>query len=152
MNCKKETKRHIWKVRFYLLKIIYLLFIRALKHDKSKLKDPEFSVFNKYTRLLKTVTYGSEKYHQYLKLMQPALKHHYNHNRHHPEHYDNGLNDMNLIDIIEMFVDWKAASLRHKDGNIYKSIDINKDRFKYEHQLELIFLNTAKIFNKKENK
>lgn len=30
---------------------------------------------------------------------------------------------MNLIDIVEMFCDWKAASERQLDGNLLKSIE-----------------------------
>jgi len=43
----------------------------------------------------------------------------------------------------EMFFDWKAATERHNDGNIFKSIKINQDRFKYSDQLADIFTNTA---------
>lgn len=42
-----------------------------------------------------------------------------------------------------MFFDWKAAGERHADGNIYKSIEINKDRFKLSEQTVDIFKNTA---------
>lgn len=42
-----------------------------------------------------------------------------------------------------MFFDWKAAGERHKDGNILKSIEINKDRFGMSEQLVDIFKNTA---------
>jgi hypothetical protein len=37
--------------------------------------------------------------------MAPALKHHYENNRHHPEHFKNNIDDMNLIDLIEMLCD-----------------------------------------------
>jgi hypothetical protein len=50
---------------------------------------------------------------------------------------------MDLYDIIEMFLDWKAATERHADGDILKSIEINKGRFKMSEQLYEIFLNTA---------
>ena len=54
---------------------------------------------------------------------------------------------MNLIDIIEMLCDWKAATMRHNDGNIYKSIDLNQKRFKYSNELKDIFINTAKYLD-----
>jgi hypothetical protein len=53
---------------------------------------------------------------------------------------------MDLIDLLEMFCDWKAASERHANGNIYKSIKINKQRFNISDQLEQIFINTAKRY------
>jgi hypothetical protein len=57
------------------------------------------------------------------------------------------LNGMDLFDIFEMFFDWKAACERHNDGNIYKSIAINKERFKISDQLTEILINTAKMMN-----
>jgi hypothetical protein len=42
-----------------------------------------------------------------------------------------------------MFCDWKAATLRHKDGDIIKSIEQNQKRFGYSDELKAIFLNTA---------
>ena len=44
----------------------------------------------------------------------------------------------------EMFFDWKAATERMASGNIHKSIEINKDRFKMDPQVAAIFSNTAK--------
>ena len=49
---------------------------------------------------------------------------------------------MNLIDVIEMFCDWKAATLRHADGDILNSIKINKKRFGMSEQLCQILINT----------
>lgn len=42
-----------------------------------------------------------------------------------------------------MFIDWKAATERHADGDIIKSIEINKNRFKISDQLIKILLNTV---------
>ena len=75
--------------------------------------------------------------------MKPALDHHYENNRHHPEHFKNGIKDMTLIDLIEMFCDWKTSSERHESGSILSSIDINKERFGYSEELASILLNTA---------
>ena len=54
---------------------------------------------------------------------------------------------MNLVDIVEMICDWKAATLRHNDGNLLKSIETNARRFGYDDQLKQIFINTAKMFD-----
>ncbi len=59
------------------------------------------------------------------------------------EDIDNGINGMTLIDLIEMFCDWKAASERHTDGNIFKSIEINSKRFNINDQLKNILIKTA---------
>lgn len=51
---------------------------------------------------------------------------------------------MDLLDLIEMLCDWKAASERHNDGNIRKSIEHNGVRFNMSSQLIRICENTAK--------
>ena len=99
--------------------------------------------------------------------MKVALDHHYGRNRHHPEHFNtekltwrkyftsifklikrgrktSSLNQMDLIDITEMLMDWWAASKRHEDGDIFKSIEINQNRFGYSADVKHIFINTIK--------
>jgi hypothetical protein len=72
-----------------------------------------------------------------------AREHHYSKNRHHPEFHKEGIDGMDLFDLIEMLVDWKAATERNKNGNIRKSIDINTERFKISPQLKKILENTV---------
>lgn len=83
--------------------------------------------------------------------MKSALDHHYASNRHHPEHFVNGINDMTLVDIIEMLCDWKASTLRHNDGNLLKSIETNAERFNMDGQLKQILLNTARMIDEQED-
>ena len=52
------------------------------------------------------------------------------------------INKMNLFDLLEMFIDWTAASQRHADGDINRSIEINTDRFALSPQLIEVFKNT----------
>jgi len=138
------TMRHIERVRNLINNVIRKLMDRQEKHDQSKLEDPEVSLFTEHTKTLSGLTYGSAEYKTALEQLAPALKHHYANNRHHPEHHKNGVDDMNLLDLIEMFCDWKAASERHTDGNILKSIEHNADRFSMSPQLVKVFENTAK--------
>jgi Family of unknown function (DUF5662) len=73
-----------------------------------------------------------------------ALDHHYLQNTHHPEHYQNGIDGMSLLDLVEMLIDWKAASERHPEGmNIARSIEVSSRRFSIGEQLKQILLNTA---------
>ncbi len=139
----KDTYDHIRNVRNLLNRIIRELQIRLYNHDASKLENPEKEIFDIYTPKLEGTTYGSDEYHKNITEMKIALDHHYANNRHHPEYFDNGIEDMNLIDLIEMVCDWKAASLRHADGDIRKSIDLNEKRFKYSQELNSIFNNTV---------
>lgn len=140
---REETKKHILKVAYRLSHMIAILSGRLLSHDKTKLEDPEFPIFVEYTPKLKDTTYGSDEYKGYLKGMKVALDHHYKAARHHPEHFTNGVNDMDLIDITEMFCDWWAATERHADGDIMTSIDKNKERFGLSNQLCKILKNTV---------
>jgi len=141
-HAKVETEKHIDQVRTRLLWVAYQLILRSAVHDKTKLEDPELATFAEVTPKLLKMTYGSEEYMQTLAQMKPALEHHYAHNSHHPEHYPNGVDGMDLLDLIEMFCDWKAATLRHADGSLEKSIEVNKKRFGLSDQLCNIFRNT----------
>lgn len=55
-----------------------------------------------------------------------------------------GILGMSLLDVLEMLIDWKAATLRHADGDIIKSIELNQRRFGYSDDLKSILLNTIK--------
>lgn len=143
-----DTFRHIERVRNLLNNCISDLMIRGQKHDQSKLDSPEVELFTEYTPKLSSCTYDSDEYKAMKKAMKPALDHHYANNPHHPEHHKNGVDDMNLIDIVEMLCDWKAASERHNDGNIRKSIEINANRFNISPQLVRIMENTVDLLSK----
>lgn len=139
-----DTYKHKQEVSKLINFAIKRLLDRSLRHDDSKLDGKEKEIFDKYTPKLKNTTYGSDEYKQYLKEMQEGLKLHYGHNQHHPEHHGNGIKDMTLFDILEACCDWLAATKRHADGDIRKSIEINQERFGYSGDLKQIFLNTIK--------
>lgn len=139
-----HTMRHIERVRNLLDQCVEELLKRGREHDQCKLESPEVELFTEVTPQLSALTYGSPEYNAMLEKLKPALTHHYSRSRHHPEHFKAGINDMTLIDILEMLCDWKAASERHNDGNIRKSIEINSDRFEIGPQLTKILENTAK--------
>lgn len=139
-----ETTKHIHKVREHLYKCIQLLDERARNHDLSKLESPEAEIFGEFTPELAKVEYGTPEYSALLEKVKPAIEHHYANNRHHPEYHRDGINDMNLIDLIELLCDWKAATERNKNGNIRKSLEINAERYGIDEQLTRIFSNTIK--------
>lgn len=143
-DSKVDTLLHIKRVNELLIEASMELLKRATVHDNSKLESPEKEFFDEFTPKLKDSTYGSEEYKEFLKELKVGLDHHYANNSHHPEHYENGVDGFDLFDLIEMFFDWKAATERHKDGSIKRSIEINKGRFKLSEQLESILINTAK--------
>jgi hypothetical protein len=138
-----KTLRHMETVRNYLNVCIRELLTRGEQHDQSKLEPPEVEAYDVITDLLRGLTYGSPEYRAVLKAQQPAIQHHYQTYRHHPEHFANGVDGMTLIDLLEMVCDWKAATLRHADGDLYQSLTINQQRFGLAPQTVQILHNTV---------
>lgn len=129
------------------------LMRRADKHDESKLHSPEkekFDFVGTHQHLGKH-EYGSPEYNKSLEYLGDALKHHYDNNDHHPEHFANGVDGMNLMQLCEMFFDWNAAAKRNKGGNIFESLKKNKDRFHLSDQLYNVLKNTAEAITGGKN-
>jgi hypothetical protein len=137
-----DTRKHSDRVRQLLSFVSYELTARGRSHDASKMREPELSIFNEFTPKLKTSTFGSEEYKGHLAAMGEGLVHHYAHNSHHPEHFPEGVDGMTLIDLLEMLMDWKAATERHDNGDISRSIRLNAERFHMAPQLVKILDNT----------
>lgn len=143
-DSRPDTLAHIKRV-YELVRVVRdALLMRASIHDDTKLVEPEVSLFDEWTPKLKALEYGSDEYMAALAALKPALDHHYAAHSHHPEHFENGINGMSLLDLIEMFCDWKAAGERHATGNFAESLEINRERFKMSDQLAEIFENTRK--------
>lgn len=145
-DSKNDTMEHIYRVRHYMKQITEDLETKAMMHDASKLEEPEKGYFDRETPKLAGLVYGSKEYSDSIKAIKPALEHHYANNSHHPQYYgEKGISGMTLMDLCEMFADWKASGERGKDGNIYKSIEINKMRkaMNMSEQVAEIFVNTA---------
>ena len=142
-DSRPETYEHIGVVRSLLGKAIKELLDRADGHDASKLVDPERATFDEFTPKLRDSTYGSEEYRGFLRDMGDGLRHHYEHNRHHPEWHAAGIEGMNLLDLVEMTCDWIAASRRHADGDVRRSIEVNQERFGYDDQMKRVLHNTV---------
>lgn len=142
-DSRAETQAHIAEVRGLLLGAVNDLLGRAHRHDQSKLHSPEVEIFDRVTPRLAKTTYGSDEYKGYLKSMGPALGHHYRENDHHPEHFENGVHDMSLVQMTEMLCDWIAATRRHDDGDIHRSIEQNAERFGYGPEVKRLLHNTV---------
>ena len=139
-----DTLDHMRKVQRNLNGFLIELLVRSEIHDNSKLESPEKEIFDVVTPKLRSLTYGSDEYKAGIAELGEALAHHYAVNSHHPEHYANGVNGMSLLDVVEMFCDWKAASERHADGDFAKSLGINRKRFEISDQLAEVFENTRR--------
>jgi len=144
IDSRPETYKHIQTVQQNMNRAIQNLMKRSEVHDQSKLNAPELEIFDEYTSKLRGCTYGSKEYEDYREKMKSALDHHYAVNDHHPEHNINGVQGMSLMSLQEMICDWYAATQRHADGDLMKSIEINQKRFGYSDELKQILLNTVK--------
>ena len=134
---------HIADVRNNIGKFVTELAARAEVHDQSKLQSPEREVYAENFKELAKTKYATPEYDALLAKVRPALDHHYANNRHHPEHWPKGINDMDLVDLMEMLADWAASTKKNKNGNIHRSIDVNQARFNMTPQLAQIFTNTV---------
>lgn len=145
-DSREATGHHIEEVRRLLYEVGRDIGVRAIAHDASKLVPPEKEGFDHFTPLLAEMEYDSPEYRQALKDMGPTLEHHYAANDHHPQHFANGIADMDLVQLIEMLVDWVAATKRSPNGDIINSITVNRERFGYGPETERILLNTVHRF------
>ena len=139
----RETLNHVRRVGILMLDAVKDMQDRAVMHDDSKFSSEEFESFAAETPNLKGLTYGSDEYREALRRIKPAIETHYSRNRHHPEFHENGIGDMTLVDLIEMLADWKAATERHADGDLARSIEMNAKRFGYDDNLKRMLRLTA---------
>jgi hypothetical protein len=139
----KDALLHIKKIQHIFANVVIPeLSKRAETHDKSKLESPEKETYDKYIPMLQKVKYGTPEYNSIKdEMAEGGVGHHYSVNRHHPEHFENGIKDMTLFDIMEMFFDWYAASLR-SDSDFEKGIDMNRNRYGISDDLYQVFINT----------
>lgn len=139
------TIAHVARVRELLGSFCVELHRRGEVHDASKFDPIEKGPLDELQALIEKegyVPYGTEESGQQTALLGPMLEHHYAHNSHHPEHYGAaGIAGMDLFDLVEMFVDWKAASERGQESAMNLSYSIEK--YGIEPQLASILRNTA---------
>ena len=128
-DSKEDTLEHIALVRKLLEQVTGDICQRIAVHDASKLQEPEKSMFDEWRPKLDAFEYGTSEYMDAVAGMGTAINHHYEHNSHHPEYYEDGINDMTLLDLLEMLADWKAASMRRNDGNMKTSLEFGVERF-----------------------
>jgi hypothetical protein len=143
-DSRPDTLRHSLRVGELIIQLVTGMLGRATKHDLSKTEPPELAAFDEASSQLGEMEYDSDAYRESLERLGVALEHHYQTNRHHPQHWGSaGISGMTLVDVVEMICDWKAATERMKTGDLARSIEIAKTRFGLSDQLAQIFVNTA---------
>lgn len=130
------------------MKFIQVLQNRSLSHDDSKFGPEEFPVYASMIDEFAKHKFGTDGYIKAKEAISEATKHHFAFNRHHPEYHTNGIDGMDLLDIIEMLADWKAATLNHPDapGDMVKSLDYAVKKYNISPQLATILLNTIERY------
>ena len=141
-DSKSATLEHKSEVKRIGAAFVANLRNRIIVHDKSKLRDPEKKILDIFISKLKGCTYMSDEYKLILQKMDNS--HHYSHNDHHPQFFEDSVKGMSLLSISEMLIDWCAAVRRHADGDIMVSIEKNQERFGYGDELKQILINTVK--------
>lgn len=135
------TWAHRLWVNWYILTFGARLWWRGQTHDLSKYGPYEASV---YARVLPRLRAAEpEEYEEAVDDLGRALKHHYAANSHHPEHYEHGVRQMDLWELVEMWCDWRAAVRGHSGRDLIESIRKAQDRYELDQQLVHLFVNTA---------
>lgn len=119
-----QTVEHIHLVASLLSSASLELTRRALTHDQSKLVLPEVKMFAEITQQLNNVTYGSPEYENCRKKMLGlGLRHHYSHNRHHPEFFEEQPESEELNDYIAIIHRAsRAVDLDESTATIYRKL------------------------------
>ncbi len=143
---KIKTHEHIKDVHKNLNIFVRELMHRAEIHDDSKFEEPELSGFASKSDDLPKTEYESEEDKNNRESLKDCLAHHHGRNRHHVEFYPEGIKGMTLIDLLEMLADWKAATVRNKNGNIRQSLSKNVKKYNISSELEAILENTIKEY------
>jgi hypothetical protein len=141
-DCTNDVIDHKVRVGYWLSGFMAQLENRLKTHDDSKLNDPrEKEMFDKWAPELKERVFGTDAYKIALDGMGEGIKLHYKANRHHPEHFEHGVNDMTLMDVVEMLCDWMAAA---QARNTHVDLAHAAERFGLSEQLVKIFANTLR--------
>lgn len=123
--------RHRDMVRLNMQRLSQEIERRALTHDMTKLSPDELGGFVRINRAAREHPYGSDEYTASMereKGEDGCITLHYARNSHHPEHHAKPL-DMGFLDIIEMVLDWKAASDTYGKMTLRGSLPHHRERF-----------------------
>ena len=122
------TLGHQKTVSFLLRELAREFERRADLHDTSKFQLDELEGFIEINQVLRDYEFGSPEYKSSLK-ENKAVALHLSRNSHHPEYHAGGVGAMDLIDFVEMVIDWVAANQTYGDTPWEKAIERQKDRF-----------------------
>ncbi|HET6183691.1 MAG TPA: DUF5662 family protein [Acetobacteraceae bacterium] len=139
-DSRADHLAHIHAVRDRLEIFAAELMRRGRVHDASKFSAEEKPVYDAVYPMLRGVAYGSAEWKAAVERARPALDHHYQRNRHHPEYHAEGIAGMDLFDVVEMLCDWMAAAERNPADGV--RLDLNVTHYGIDKQLARILENT----------
>ena len=130
--------------------LVESLMDRSVCHDLDKFH-PE--VVDKHCEMFENFQknrppYGTPEYDQVRERFAQILERHYQANRHHPEHFRNGIEGMNLVDVMEMVCDWVAAT--PKDQDLFDAVGLNCSKYGIDRQLMCLIVKTILDYQLKE--
>lgn len=135
---------HRYYVGYFLSRVIEELTRRAVLHDVSKYSDSEFQGFIQSAYYV-LGPWGKENIpDEVRKRLRESMTKHHEANDHHPEHFQCGMEDMDLIQLLEMAIDWKSAMIRHGNFDIEENVRVGQTRFGYPDFFAKILVNTLK--------
>lgn len=144
-------RKHKERVSFYLLEFAKELMNRSVNHDNSKFGDDELDEYSKVIDVFDKCRFGTSEYSKSRDKISSVVKLHQSRNRHHPEHFPNGIDGMDLVDLLEMISDWKSATRNHDVGSTMKSsVEFCIKRYNISPQLAQIIVNTIDNFKMME--
>ena len=138
----EKNKAHIAEFQQAIATLTEKLKQRAKTHDASKLQEPELTQYTEVEEKLEKHPIGSHNYRSIVKQNKPILDKHYKNNPHHPEHFKNGFNSMTILDLVDVFTDWK---LDCGDEDWDSFVDSRTDYYSLSSQLATILKNSKNI-------
>ena len=141
-----RIQNHISSVRRRVTLVCAALMNRAITHDNSKYSEKELNAHISMADEMDGIKYGTDAYYAIKRKYESLSAEHFANNRHHPEHHPNGIDDMNLVDVIEMLCDWLTGS-ENTGTPVERSLEINEERYNVSPQLMKLLRNTIRDFD-----
>lgn len=139
--------RHRETVADFLTALSDYFRYRAREHDRSKLKFDEFAGFARINVVARNHAYGTPEYDASMEEAKKpggCIHTHFGRNAHHPEFHQSE-KDMGLFDLMEMVIDWKAASMTYGTNTLAESLPIQLERFNFERWQEKVIREMVKF-------
>lgn len=139
------TMRHRALVRELLAACALELTNRGAVHDESKFDPIEQGPLDELQRLVESdgpAAYGTAEYERRKALLGPMIAHHNANNPHHPEAHPDGMAGFDLFDLVECFMDWRAANIE-RDAGAPMNLSYSVQKYGIQPMLESILRNTA---------